>query len=150
MSDGFSGACRVRPARAEDAADVARLSQLLGAWNPESIMAHFARLLASETHACFVADDGGALLGFASAEHRLLLQAGDRIELVSLAVDATCRRQGHAGRLVAAVEDWALSRGVRDLVVRSSLARDAAHAFYLDRGYALHGVQHVYIRSLAP
>lgn len=150
MSGVVTGACAVRPARAEDAVEIARLSQLLGPWDPQAVMAHFDVLLGRTTHACFVADDGKTLRGFISAEHRLLLQAGERIELIALAVDASSRRRGIAGRLVAAVEDWALRRGVSDMVVRSSLSRDASHAFYRERGYALHKTQHIYTRSLRP
>ena len=147
MTPGFS----VRRAASEDVAAVARLSlQLDPALDADTIAERFARLLTRPTHAFFVLDDADGVGGFAAAEHRSLLQFGERIEMVALVVDAPLRRQGAGSALVAAVEAWAWRRGVEDLVVRSSLARDASHPFYQHVGYVHHKTQHVYTRKLTP
>jgi GNAT superfamily N-acetyltransferase len=144
----------VRQASLEDAADIARLSlQLDPSLEPTTLAKRFSRLLARSTHAFFVlvADEGiDKIVGFVAAEHRSLLQSGDRIELTALVVDHAHRRRGAGLALVSAAEAWAARRAVAEVVVRSSLAREASHPFYERIGYAHHKTQHVYTRSLTP
>lgn len=147
MTSSFS----VRRARPEDAAEIARLCiQLDPDLDPATIAQRFTRLVERPTHAFFVLDMTDGLVGFCAAEHRSLLQFGERVELIAVSVDADHRRQGGGSTLVAATEAWAARRGVADLVVRSSLSREASHPFYLQLGYAHHKTQHVYTRSLMP
>jgi GNAT superfamily N-acetyltransferase len=147
MTTGFS----VRRATLEDAAEISRLSlQLDPDLDPVTFTQRFARLLERATHAFFVLDDAEGVVGFAAAEHRSLLQFGERIELIALIVDPRVRRQGAGGALMAAVEAWAWRRGVENMVIRSSLSRDASHPFYQRVGYVQHKTQHVYIRKLTP
>jgi GNAT superfamily N-acetyltransferase len=144
----------VRQASLEDAADIARLSlQLDPSLEPTTITQRFSRLLARPTHAFFVligTDGTDDVVGFVAAEHRSLLQFGERIELIALVVDHAHRRRGAGLALVSAAEAWASRRAVAEVVVRSSLARDASHPFYQRIGYAHHKTQHVYTRSLTP
>jgi GNAT superfamily N-acetyltransferase len=149
MTSTFS----VRRARPEDAAEIARLSAQLGQdldqdLDPTTIAQRFTRLVERPTHAFFVLEMTNRIVGFSAAEHRSLLQSGERIELIAILVDAELRRQGGGGALVAATEAWAARRGVEDMVVRSSLSREASHPFYRHLGYAHHKTQHVYTRSL--
>lgn len=132
-----------------------RLSaQLTTTADPSVVSARFAALLALPTHACFVAIDDDATdapaHGVAIVEHRVTLQSGARAELTALVVDAGMRRRGTGAALVAASEAWAWRRGLPAMVVRSSLSRDASHAFYVGVGYDLHKTQHVYLRKLTP
>jgi GNAT superfamily N-acetyltransferase len=151
MSAEMTQTFSVRRAASEDAAEIARLSlQLDPALDPASIAQRFVRLLDRPTHAFFVLDDADSAVGFAAAEHRSLLQFGDRIELVALVVDPRMRRQGAGGSLVAAVEAWAWRRGVDTLVIRSSQSREASQPFYQQIGYAHDKTQHVYTRKLTP
>jgi N-acetylglutamate synthase-like GNAT family acetyltransferase len=147
MTSAFS----VRRAVFEDAATIAQLCLLLDPnLDPALFAQRFARLLERPTHAFFVLDDAGGVAGFAAAEHRSLLQFGDRIELIALVVDPRLRRKGAGGSLVAAVEAWAWRRGVEEMVVRSSVSRDASDPFYQRIGYVHHKTQHVYTRKLTP
>lgn len=149
MPSGF----HVRRAVADDAANIARLSlQLDPSLDPPTIAQRFAKLLERPTHAFFVLEDADdrTMLGFAAAEHRSLLQSGDRIELIALVVDAPLRRHGAGSALVAAVEAWAHRRGAEEMMVRSSLSREDSHPFYLGIGYTLSKTQHVYIRKFTP
>lgn len=107
-------------------------------------------MLEMPAHALFVVPAVGRLSGFVAAEHRVLLQFGERVELISLFIDHDARRQGAGAALVACVEAWARQRGIADMVVRSSLSRDGAHTFYQRIGYVHHNTQHVYTRSLRP
>ncbi len=149
MRSAFS----VRRAAAGDASDVARLSlQLNPTLDPSTIAQRFSKLLERSTHAFFVLhdDDNDVIIGFAAAEHRSLLLLGERVELIALVVDASMRRHGAGGALVAAVEAWAYRRGVEEMVVRSNVSRDDSHPFYDCIGYVLHKTQHVYTRKLTP
>jgi len=147
----------VRGARPTDAAHIAQLTlQLDPDLDPAPIAQRFERLLTRSTHAFFVLDDpsaegGDGIVGFVAAEHRTLLQFGERVELIALVVDARLRRSGAGSTLVAAVEAWARQRrGVQDMVVRSSLTREDSHPFYQRIGYAHHKTQNVYTRTLTP
>ncbi len=147
MTSTFS----VRRARPEDAAEIARLSvQLDPDLDPATLAQRFIRLVERPTHAFFVLEMTNRIVGFSAAEHRSLLQLGERVELIAMVVDADLQRQGGGGALVAATEAWAARRGVEDMVVRSSLSRDASHPFYQHIGYTHHKTQHVYTRSLTP
>jgi GNAT superfamily N-acetyltransferase len=144
----------VRQARPEDAADIAPLLlQLDPTLDPTTLAQRFTRLLTRPTHAFFVivsTEGHEGIIGFVAAEHRSLLQFGDRVELISLIVDAEHRRRGAGAALVSAAEAWASRRGVSELVVRSSVSREDSHPFYQSLGYAHHKTQHVYTRSLLP
>ncbi len=139
----------IRRATSDDIAAVVRLAgQLGGATELAGLPARLGRILDHASHAVFVAEGEAGPCGFAAAEHRLLLPFGEWVELTSLVVDEALRRQGFGTRLVAAVEAWAARRGVERVLVRSSVTRDVAHAFYPGLGYALLKTQHVYARSL--
>lgn len=147
----------VRGARPGDAAQIAQLTlQLDPDLDPDPIAQRFERLLTRPTHAFFVVEDpttdgGDGIVGFVAAEHRSLLQFGDRVEVIALVVDARLRRCGAGSTLVTAVEAWARQRrGIQHMVVRSSVSRDASHPFYQRIGYVHHKTQHVYTRTLTP
>lgn len=147
---------RVRRAEVEDIPAIARMAgQLGGGAETETLPARLRRILEHSHHAVFLAerDVGHDALasepcGFIAAEHRLLLQSGEQVELIALVVDAASRRQGVGSQLVAAVEAWAVRRGVGRLRVRSSVTRSESHAFYPALGYALEKTQHCYARNL--
>jgi GNAT superfamily N-acetyltransferase len=45
------------------------------------------------------------------------------------------RGKGIGARLVRAAEEWARSKGIATVLVRSQIAREDAHRFYLREGY---------------
>ena len=147
---------RVRRAAIEDIPVIAKLAeQLGGAVDIDGLPVRLRRILDHAHHAVFLAerdvgDDAMASepCGFVAAEHRVLLQFGELIELITLVVDEPYRRQGVATQMVAAVEAWAARRGVPRVRVRSSITRDESHAFYPAIGYALEKTQHCYQRML--
>lgn len=151
MGDASStSAATLRRARLDDAAELARLSAQLGYPQHEATFAaRLRRLLVSADHPVIVAsDDGRTLLGFIAIERRLLLEAGERVEIVGLVVDERARRRGIAAALVRAAEDWARETGVGELMVRSNVAREQSHPFYEGVGYARSKTQHVYRKRL--
>jgi GNAT superfamily N-acetyltransferase len=167
----------VRPARAADAPALAVLSTELGYPAKEAQIARRLKvLLESDDDVVFVAVFGAAtgaatglqtmavaadaepgaptpgrdseLLGFVHAAEKRLLVSEPFVELEGLIVAAAARRHGAAAALVAAVERWALARGVGELRVRARLERDEADRFYRGRGFALEKKQRVFGKRL--
>ena len=141
----------IRSAVVGDAAEIARLSAQLG--YPADVAAFADRLERSSplrTHALLVcAGDEGRLAGFIGLEQRLMIEAGDKAEVVALVVDAAARRSGAGRKLIAAAEDWARARGMAELFLRSNVVRPEAHAFYPALGFERSKTQHVYRKALA-
>src|SRR5262249_1111916 len=105
---------RVRRAVAADAARIAELSQVLGYPVEERAMAErLGHLLAGDDNGVFVAMDGDSLVGWIHGAEHELLEVGRLCEILGLVVDASVRRGGAGRALVAAVEQFAASRGLR-------------------------------------
>lgn len=138
-----------RAATPDDAAGIARLSGQLGyPVDAASMAARLQQLLPRDSHFIRVAADGPHLLGWIAAEQRLTLETGDSFEIVGLVVDRDAHRGGIGSTLVAAVADWARSRGGPRLIVRSNVVRTESHPFYERLGFARVKSQHVYRRDL--
>ena len=137
-------------ARIGDAAELARLSAQLG--YPQSADAferRLRRLLISADHPVIVAtDDDARLLGFIAIERRLMLETGERVEIVGLVVDESARRRGIGQSLVDAALDWARGIGIGEVMVRSNVARDQSHPFYEGAGFERIKTQHVYLKRV--
>jgi GNAT superfamily N-acetyltransferase len=140
----------LRRARIDDAAELARLSGQLGyPQQADAFERRLRRLLISADHPVLVAtEDDTRLLGFIAIERRLLLEAGERVEIVGLVVDDAARRRGIGQALVRAAEDWARTLGVGELAVRSNVLRDQSHPFYEGAGFQRTKTQHVYRKRL--
>lgn len=140
-----------RPARASDAAEIARLAGELGyPADAQSMAARLCALLGDPRQCVRVIDGDGRLAGWIAAERRISLEVGDRVEITGLVVDGTVRRGGVGRALVGAAEAWAKEQGIGRVVVRSNMQRQASHPFYEGLGYARQKSQHVYGRQLGP
>lgn len=143
-------ATEVRRAQMGDASEMTRLAVQLEYPMPATEMGRrLAVLLADERHYVAVAVSGGVVVGWMHVERRFSLEGGDRSELMGLVVDSSARRRGLGRELVNAAENWALSRGLSSLTVRSNAARELSHPFYEALGYARVKTQHVYRKTLA-
>ena len=139
----------IRPARADDAAAIAELATELGYPTGEVEMrSRIERLLPSDAYFLAVAEEASGLIGWVAAERRLLLESGERAELVGLIVTARARRSGAGKALVAAVERWAVRQGLRSISVRSNVSRLESHPFYERLGYSRTKTQHAYTKRL--
>jgi len=149
VSDIANGAT-LRRARITDSAELARLSAQLGYPQvADAFERRLRRLLISADHPVLVAtDDDARLLGFIALERRLMLETGERVEIVGLVVDDAARRRGIGQALVDAALDWAREIGLREVAVRSSTARVESHPFYEDAGFARIKSQHVYLKRV--
>jgi GNAT superfamily N-acetyltransferase len=141
----------VRSAILDDAPDLARLSGLLGyPAEASSVEDRLSRLLASTTDAVFVAQLGsGAVAGWVHAAEQELLESGRRCEILGLIVDQERRGAGVGRALVEQVEDWARSRNLEQIAVRSNVLRQESHPFYERMGYQRTKTQHAYRKRLA-
>jgi GNAT superfamily N-acetyltransferase len=64
-------------------------------------------------------------------------------------VDPDHRGRGVGRRLVTAVEQWAMTRGLEQMAVRSNIRRAESHPFYERLGYLRTKTQHAYRKRLA-
>ena len=140
----------IRSAEQNDSVEIARLCTELGyPVTAEDITARLLTLLGSDlTFVAVVPGAQSGLVGWVAAEHRLLLESGERVEIVGLIVDACVRRGGIGRTLVSAVESWASDRGVSTVFVRSNTARAESHVFFERIGYERTKTQHAYARTV--
>ena len=140
----------IRPARLEDAAEIANLSTELGYPTSEGEMKRrMEKLLQSAAYFLVVAEQESRVIGWVAAERRLLLESGERADIVGLIVTENARRNGIGLALVNAAEAWAIQQGMRTMAVRSSVARIESHPFYERLGYVRAKTQHAYLKQLA-
>ena len=139
------GSAEIRCAEMSDGAEIARLSAELGyPMSVDDMQSRLGTLLGNARHYIAVAPDGDErLLGWMHVEHRTSIEGGDRAELMGLVVDSAARRRG-LGRRVDGAEQWARSRGLKGLTVRSNVTRELSHPFYEALGYVREKTQHVY------
>jgi len=140
----------IRRATLSDAAAIAALSGELGyPASAQEMSVRLAVLLPQAAQfvavAATPADD---VVAWISAEHRLLLEYGEKAEIVGLVVGAAARRTGVGKALVRAVEQWAREQGLAIVSVRSNAARVESHPFYERLGFVRIKTQHSYEKSL--
>ena len=136
---------RIRPGRAADAPELARLCTELG--YPSTTAQVRARLgrLAGADHGLFVAEGAdGRLRGVVDVHLRLVLEEDPFAELIALVVGEEGRGEGVGSALVAEAVRWARDRGVPKVWVRVSLWREATPRFYERLGFQLLKQQNVY------
>jgi GNAT superfamily N-acetyltransferase len=140
----------VRRATSADAARLAELSEVLGyPVASSSLSSRLERLLARTEDAVFVAEAESGVVGWIHGAEQELLESGRRCEILGLVVDGAYRSQGVGRILVTAVEQWAASRGLEQVTVRSNVARTESHPFYQRLGYVRIKTQHAYRKALS-
>lgn len=77
----------------------------------------------------------------------MLLESGERAELVGLVVRSDARRIGVGKALVLAAEHWASAQGLQTITVRSNIVRAESHPFYESIGYVRKKTQHTYAKA---
>lgn len=137
MSAGAgANAIHVRAARAEDAAELARLSGQLGYPSTmEKIRERLARIEADTSSVVFVAESADGIVAWTQLILENILELGTQVEVVALVVDERSRRTGAGRQLMEHAEEWGRERGCRWVSVRSNVKRAVAHAFYEGVGF---------------
>jgi ribosomal protein S18 acetylase RimI-like enzyme len=139
----------VRRARADDAPRIAELSGVLGYPVDSRVMAErLAHLVSRDDNAVFVVGEGNSVVGWIHGAEHELLEIGRLCEILGLVVEPSARRSGAGRALIAAVEQWAGSRGVRQVSVRSNVVRLESHPFYEGLGFTRVKTQHSYRKEL--
>lgn len=131
-----------------DAATAAELSAQFGYPVNKAVMEERIQRLTRHSHTVIVACHHEALVGWIDVGVVEHLQSGTYAEIGGLVVSEVCRSQGVGARLVEAAEQWALERGMTRIVVRSQMAREAAHRFYRRQGYAQTKTSAVFAKML--
>lgn len=95
---------------------------------------------AANAHGEAVANTHAELAGVLSARRGVSLEmAGEKLEILLLAVHPRWQRRGLGRALMERAEAEAARDGVRYFTLTSGLARSGAHAFYEARGYRRQG-----------
>lgn len=97
----------------------------------------------------FVAYHDGAVIGWIDVGIVHHLQVEPNGEIGGLVVSNTCRSAGIGAKLVARAEQWVKERGLTRMIVRSQIAREAAHRFYLREGYERTKTSAVFSKTLS-
>ncbi|UOQ43965.1 GNAT family N-acetyltransferase [Halobacillus salinarum] len=77
--------------------------------------------------AVFIEGEISAVTGF---KPMITLYYGRFVWVCDLVTDERTRSQGHGGKLLSFVEEWAKLRGYEDIALSSGLQREKAHRFY--------------------
>jgi GNAT superfamily N-acetyltransferase len=143
---------RVRPARAADIPELARLAAELGYPSTENeIRARLAAIESTPGHGLWVAEATGAngkLAGFLNAYVKRAIDTDARVEIAALVVDATQRSRGVGKLLIDRAEAWARENGCCTIGLRSNVIRDRAHKFYERLGFEHYKTQKAFRKSL--
>lgn len=132
-----------------DAETAARLSEQLGYPTSVEIMQKRIENLANlKDHVVYVACMPNTVVGWIDVGITHHLQGEPYGEIGGLVVSSSCRSGGIGAQLVARAEQWAAQRGITKMLVRSQIAREAAHRFYLREGYAKTKTSAVFTKAL--
>jgi len=141
---------KIRSAKRSDAARIAELSGQLGyPATAAEITQRLRSIKPSSHHAVLVAESPEhKVIGWLHVSVSPLLEVPLRAEVNGLVVDDDERSRGTGGLLLRAAEQWARSRGCKNMSVRSNVIRERAHEFYLRHGYEHYKTQKAFRKSL--
>ncbi len=134
---GQNVAPMLRPATTADVRDLVRIEN--GSFETDRFTARAFRYLLSRANAATVVDEGpdGAIRGYAM----VLFNRGTSLaRLYSIAVDASFRRCGVGGGLLAAIEDVARERDAATMRLEVRADDPETQAWYASQGYRRFGV----------
>lgn len=133
----IKGAVTCREMRAEDAPRVAELAGELGyPSTAEQILARKAVLDRQGMSVVYVAETApGDVVGWIIVAEICSMELDPHAEVKGLVVAEEARSGGIGAKLMEVGEAWAKARGLREMVLRSNVIRDRAHAFYKRIGY---------------
>lgn len=133
-----------------DSAAVADLTSQLGyPANEADIRRRYDFISDREDGRIFVALDAGEdVVGWIHVQATYMLEADTRAEIWGLVVAESARGSGVGRALVTAAEDWAMTRGINMVAVRSNALRVEARGFYERLGYKVVKTQNAFRKTL--
>jgi GNAT superfamily N-acetyltransferase len=93
----------------------------------------YLRAMRDEGYRLFALFEDGDLLSVAGAGVRTNFYNGRHLFVYDLVTRPDRRSEGHGGRLMEYLDDWARERDCESLTLESGLWREDAHRFYEDR-----------------
>ncbi|MEJ2038206.1 MAG: GNAT family N-acetyltransferase [Desulfosarcinaceae bacterium] len=150
IQDDQSMQVRLRVAEPDDEQAVALLAGQLGyPSTPAQVRRRLAAIQGREEHFVILAvSPENRPVGWMHAFIALRLQSDLFAEIGGMVVAEEHRGRGIGARLLAAAEDWARSKAMAKVRVRSNVIRDRTHGFYLDRGYRQRKTAHVFEKTI--
>ena len=141
---------QVRAAEKRDLEAIARLAGELGYPSSlDQVSERFTAMEGNPHHATFVAEGvGGEVVAWVHVTETRTLENDPRAEITGLVVDANYRSAGIGASLLNRCEEWARSRNLNTVGVRSNVIRDRAHSFYERLGYTVVKSQKVFRKKL--
>jgi GNAT superfamily N-acetyltransferase len=141
---------KIRRAKRSDAARIAELAGQLGyPATAAEIAQRLRKIKPSSHHAVLVAESPERnVIGWLHVSVSPLLEVQLRAEVNGLVVDDDERSRGTGAFLLRAAEQWARSRGCKNMSVRSNVIRERAHQFYLRHGYEHYKTQKAFRKSI--
>lgn len=133
----MAGEVSIREMLAPDAQQVAELSGELGypvsAAEMQARIQQFAKL---PDRVAFVACLDEHVVGWIDVGVAYHLQSRPYGEIGGLVVSSAQRSRGIGKQLVRRAEEWIAARGLSTVLVRSRIAREAAHRFYIQQNFS--------------
>ncbi len=140
---------RIRRARLADTPRIAALATQLGYPSTASeVRKRLERIRRDDDHFVSVAEIGGKVVGWVHAFVKYSIDAGPRAEIGGLVVDESHRGAGLGKLLMGEAEEWARSRELEGVYLRSNVLREPAHAFYEAIGFRRIKSQHCFFKRL--
>jgi GNAT superfamily N-acetyltransferase len=93
------------------------------------------RVISTESHCAFVAVSEERVIGWIHAFVALAIESKSFIEIGGLVVDEKYRSHGIGKKLIEKIKEWAVSKKINTLRVRTNTKRLKTHAFYLRNGF---------------
>jgi GNAT superfamily N-acetyltransferase len=142
-------AVSIRRLSVDDAEAVAALSGQLGySCSAEDLRERIEELSRTADRVAFAAVTAGQIIGWIDAAMERHLQYAASAVIGGLVVREDMRGLGVGKRLCLEVEEWARSKSVPVVRVRSQIKREAAHRFYLRDGYSKVKTSFVFEKSV--
>lgn len=139
----------IRKMACSDAADAARLSGELGyPTSVEEMEDRLKHLANMENRAVFAACREARVVAWIDVGIVHHLQSEPYGEIGGLIVSSEYQGCGIGKKLVETAENWIRGRGITKVLVRSQIAREGAHAFYLRQKFSRIKTSAVFTKSL--
>jgi GNAT superfamily N-acetyltransferase len=146
----MAGQVSIREVLASDAEEVAELSGELGypvsAAEMHARIQQFAKLPDRVAFVAYLEDHVVGWIDVGVVHH---LQSRPYGEIGGLVVSSTQRSRGIGKQLVKRAEEWVTARGLDTILVRSRIAREDAHRFYLQQNFQRWKTSAVFTKQLA-
>ena len=141
----------IREALLTDAATIATLSGQLGyTTTAEKTEARLLQLLNNDHHCVYVMLNNDTVVGWIHGFYSITVEYDPCIEIGGLVIDESHRRKGIGQMLVNKVVEWARTKNMNRIRVRSQVIRKEAHSFYLGLGFTPIKEQKVFDLIIAP